>query len=81
MDRYINFLWELIVLAILLRVVLSWRRNRFNDTLGRWVFTITEPLFKVFRAMIDTTRFGFDVAPLTTLFFLWLLKRLLVFLF
>ncbi|HEX2953335.1 MAG TPA: YggT family protein [Bacillota bacterium] len=81
MDRYINIFWELIVLVILLRIVLAWRRNRFDDTLGRWVYTVTEPLLRVFRAVIDTSRFGFDVAPVTTLVFFWLLKSLLIFLF
>lgn len=81
MDRYIDFFWELIVLLILLRVVLSWRKDKFNDTLGRWIYILTEPMLRIFRTVVDTQRYGFDVSPVLALIFIWLLRDLLVFLF
>ena len=81
MDRYIDFFCKLIVLLILLRIVLSWRKDKFGDLLGRWVYLLTEPIMRVFRLAIDTRGFGFDLSPVLALVFFWLLRELLIFLF
>jgi uncharacterized protein YggT (Ycf19 family) len=76
----IDFVWRVMVLIFLLRIVLSWRRVRLHDRLGRLVALITEPILIFCRLLVDTRSYGFDISPLLALVLLWLLRNLLIWL-
>lgn len=80
-DGLINFAWRVVVLLILVRVVLSWRRNRFSDPVGRWVYFITEPLLRPCRLLVDTRKQGYDIAPVVAWILLWIIRGILKFIF
>ena len=76
----IGFVWRVMVLIFLLRIVLSWRRVRLHDRLGRLVALITEPILIFCRLLVDTRSYGFDISPLLALVLLWLHRNLLIWL-
>jgi uncharacterized protein YggT (Ycf19 family) len=80
-DGLVNFVWRVLVLLILVRVVLSWRKSPFSGPISRWIHLIVEPLLELCRSLVDTRKHGFDVAPVVALVMLWIMRYILVVLF
>lgn len=75
---FIDILGEIMILAILIRVIMSWIRPMGSKgTLSNFVFEITEPLLSFFRKIIP--RFGMlDFSPIVALFAVDIVRSLLI---
>jgi len=75
---FIDILAEIIVLAILIRVIMSWIRPMGSKgTLGTFIFEITEPLLSFFRKVIP--RIGMlDISPIVALLVIEFIRSLLL---
>ncbi|MCD6109312.1 YggT family protein [bacterium] len=75
---FIDIFGEIIILAILIRVIMSWIRPMGNKGgLGSFVFEITEPLLSFFRKIIP--RMGmFDLSPIIALFAIEIVRSFLL---
>ena len=75
--NFINILFEVLSMAILARVVLSWFRvdpyNRFVQIL----YQITEPVLGVFRRYIPSVGM-MDITPIVALLVLQLAQRIII---
>ncbi|MBA4336776.1 YggT family protein [bacterium] len=75
---FIDILAEIIILAVLVRVIMSWIRPMGSkEMLSTFIFEITEPLLSFFRKIIP--RMGmFDLSPIIALFTIELIRSLLL---
>jgi YggT family protein len=75
---FIDILGEIIILAILIRVIMSWIRPMgARGTFGTFVFEITEPLLSFFRKVVP--RIGMiDISPIVALFAIEIVRSLLL---
>ncbi len=79
----VNFLVGIFSLALLARVLLPWFRVSSNHPVMTFLTTLTEPLVRPVRKVMGggirwTGRSYLDMAPLVTVFVLWLAGTLLI---
>jgi len=74
--RLIDFLFWLLNLAILLRVLFSWINPDPYNVLVRWVYQLTEPILAPLRRVIPPIG-GLDITPMVALVLLELVHRLI----
>lgn len=75
--RLIGFVFWILNLAILLRVLLSWIRPDPRNPLVQLLYQITEPILAPLRRYIPPFG-GLDITPMVALLLLELLHRLLI---
>lgn len=75
--RLIGFVFWVLNLAILLRVLLSWIRPDPRNPLVQLLYQITEPILAPLRRYIPPFG-GLDITPMVALLLLELLHRLLI---
>ena len=75
--RLIGFVFWVLNLAILLRVLFSWIRLGPGNALVQVVYQITEPILAPLRRYIPPFA-GLDITPMVALLLLELLHRLLI---
>lgn len=75
---FIDILGEIIILAILIRVVMSWIRPMGSRAgFSTFIFEITEPILSIFRKIIP--RMGmFDISPIVALFAIEIVRSLII---
>ena len=75
---FVDILGEIIILAILIRVIMSWIRPMGSrGTLTTFVFEITEPILSFFRKV--TPRIGMiDISPILALFAIEIVRSLII---
>jgi len=74
--RLIDFLFWVLDLAILLRVLFSWINPDPYNVLVRWVYQLTEPILAPLRKVIPPMG-GLDITPMVALVLLELGHRLI----
>ena len=74
--RFIEFLCEILSIAIFLRAILSWFSPGSTNTLVVILHRATEPILAPLRRIIPRTR-GLDFSPLVAIILLQLIIRLL----
>jgi YggT family protein len=75
--RLVDFVFRVLDLAILLRVILSWfNADRYNSVV-RLIHDITEPILAPLRRFIPPFG-GLDFTPIVALFILDFVRRLIV---
>ncbi|RMF11170.1 MAG: YggT family protein [Candidatus Neomarinimicrobiota bacterium] len=80
MVTLIDFLFQLLTLALLVRVVLSWiPHNPYNEVI-LWLYRITDPLIRPFQQLIPPLNIGVDLSPLWAFFALGILRKLVIWL-
>jgi YggT family protein len=72
----IQFLFQLLTLAIIVRAVLSFFDPYFRTPLGRIVFDLTEPLIEPIRRIVPPLGV-LDLSPLVAILLIQVLKILL----
>lgn len=80
--QIVNILFGVFSVALLLRVLLPWFRVSPRSPLLRFLAVTTEPLVRPVRRILSSVRRGggmqnVDIAPLATIFFLWLAQSAL----
>jgi len=75
--RLISFVFWLLNLAILLRVLFSWINPDPDNVLVRLIYQITEPILAPLRRYISPVA-GMDITPMVAIVILELLHRILV---
>lgn len=75
---FIDILGEIIIIAILIRVVISWIRPMgTKGQLSTFLFEITEPILSIFRKIIP--RLGMiDISPIIALFTIEIVRSMLI---
>ena len=74
--NFISFLCEVLILAIVARVILSWVSPRATNRLAIILYQVTEPILSPLRRIIP--RIGMiDLTPLAAIILLQLIVRLL----
>jgi YggT family protein len=77
---FINILFDLMLFAIIARVLLSWMPSGGPSRIKMLLHDITEPILGPFRAVIP--RIGMiDISPIVAIFVLDLMRTLLLYLF
>ena len=75
----VEVIFQLYILAVLLRFLLQWTRADFNNSISQFVVRITSPVLVPMRRVIPSVR-GKDTASLVLAWLLKTLELLLVFL-
>ncbi len=75
--RIINFVFWLLDIAILARVLISWLQPDPYNPIVRAIYDITEPILAPLRRYIPPIG-GFDLTPMVALILLDLLERVLI---
>jgi len=80
--QIVNILFGVFSVALLLRVLLPWFRVSPRSPLLRFLAVTTEPLVRPVRRILSSVRQrggmqNVDIAPLATIFFLWLAQSAL----
>ena len=69
----VSWIFAVLQLAIIVRVVISWIRVRPGSWIARWSFKLTEPMLRPLRQVVPT--FGtVDITPIVAWFLLSLLE-------
>jgi YggT family protein len=68
-------------IIVIIRVLFSWIPVDQNNSVVRWIYTLTEPLLEPIRRMLPLERIGIDISPLLLLFALSLIQQMLLKLF
>lgn len=80
MITLIDFLFQILTLALLARVVLSWIPHNPYHEIIQWLYRITDPLVKPFQQLIPPLGMGIDLSPLLAFFALGILRKLIIWL-
>ncbi len=75
--RVIDFIFWLLNLAILLRVLFSWINPDPDNALVRLIYQVTDPILAPLRRYIPPVA-GLDITPIVAIVVLELLHRLLI---
>lgn len=75
--RFIGFIFWVLDLAILLRVLFSWINADPSNVLVQLVYQITEPILAPLRRLIPPIA-GLDITPIVALVLLELLERFVI---
>lgn len=75
--NFINLLFTILYIAILIRILLSWIRVNPYNPLVQLLYQITEPVLAPFRSVIPPVG-GMDFSPIVALIVLQLVQQFLV---
>jgi len=75
--NFINLLFTILYIAILIRILLSWIRVNPYNPLVQLLYQITEPVLAPFRRVIPPVG-GMDFSPIVALIVLQLVQQFLV---
>ncbi|NOZ75922.1 MAG: YggT family protein [FCB group bacterium] len=80
MIALIDFLFQILTLALLVRVVLSWIPHDPRNDIIQWLYRLTDPLIRPFQQLIPPLGMGIDLSPLLAFFALGILRKLIIWL-
>lgn len=77
MFALIDIVFQMLYLALLVRVILSWvPHDRYHPIIEK-VYQITDPMLEPFQKLVPPSRMGFDISPIFAFIALGLIRRLL----
>ena len=77
MISIINIIFELLIWALIIRIILSWiPHNRYHPVIN-FIYKITEPMLEPFRNIIYPIG-GIDISPIIAFFLLRLIQNYLI---
>lgn len=76
--NFVDILFNVLILAILARAMLSWFRIGPDNALGAILFEITEPILAPLRRFIPALGGMIDITPIIALFILQFLKGMIL---
>ncbi len=77
-QRFVEILFNVLMLAILARAILSWFKVGPSNPLILILYEITEPILAPMRRFIPPLGGMIDITPIIALFLLQFLERLIV---
>ena len=73
----IDILFQLLYLALFVRVLLSWiSHDRYHPVIQK-LYQVTDPILEPFQKLVPPGRMGFDISPIFAFIALSLIRRLL----
>ena len=75
--HFINILFEVLSLAVLIRILLSWIRIDPYNRFVQMLYQITDPILEPFRRIIPPIGM-IDISPIVALLVLQVLQRIIV---
>lgn len=72
----VNFLFQILTLAIIVRIILSFVDPRFRTPIGRIVFDLTEPIIEPIRRVVPPIGM-IDLSPMVAILLIEVLNVLL----
>lgn len=78
--RIINLVFEVLNILILLRIVISWLAPNSRNDFTNLVYSLTEPMLKLFRTLIPMGNFRIDFSPILAYFALKILRYIIFYL-
>ncbi len=73
----IDLIFQLLYLALLIRVLLSWIPHSEDHPIIHYIYRITDPMLKPFQDMIPTWKIGIDISPIFAFLALSLVKKII----
>lgn len=73
----IDLLIKLLILAIIIRVVLSWLNYNPGHEFTLWLEKITDPILRPFKQLLNPYQIGVDISPVFAILALGLIRKLL----
>ena len=77
----INELLNIYIFILIIRAVLSWVRVSPYNRMVQLIYRITEPVLEPIRRVLSPHAAGIDFSPVIAFFLIYLLKRLVFYLF
>jgi YggT family protein len=77
----INELLNIYIFIIIIRAVLSWLNVSQYNRMAYLIYRLTEPVLEPIRNLLKPYAAGIDFSPVVAFFLIYLLKRLVFFLF
>ena len=78
----IGLFFYFLEILIFVRIILSWVRPGYNSGIGRFLYTMTEPILGPVRDMLDRSPlgggYGLDFSPIFALILMRLVQTLLI---
>lgn len=74
----ITWIFGVLKIALIIRVVVSWLRLSPYRPWIRWTFTLTEPLLRPLRQVVPPLGGMIDITPIIAYFILWILEGLVL---
>lgn len=73
----IDLAFDVIIILVLARVVISWLPVQRHHPVVMWIERVTEPMLRPFRVMLKTPAGGLDLAPMILFIVVIILRGLL----
>ena len=74
----VNLIFQIINIAILVRVVLSWIPHNKMNPLINIIYKITEPILKPIQSIVPPIGGGIDITPMIAIFLIQLLRPIII---
>lgn len=74
---FIDLIIKLLILAIIVRVILSWLQYNPGYEFTRWLEKITDPVLRPFKQFLNPYQIGVDISPVFAILALGLIRKLL----
>lgn len=75
--KIVDIIFQLLNLALLIRVLLSWVPHSEDHPLVYHIHRMTDPMLKPFQNLIPTWKFGIDVSPIFAFLALAIVKKII----
>jgi YggT family protein len=75
---FVHLIFLLLQLLVFARVVISWIRVDRYHPVVRFIYKVTEPMLRPFRAVLRIGPGGIDFSPLILLLVLWIAEQLIL---
>ena len=74
----INSIFQIINIAIISRVILSWVRHNPLNPFINIVYQITDPILKPIQKQIPPLNIGIDISPIIAMFLIQFLQSIII---
>lgn len=72
----IDIIFQILYLALLIRVILSWIPHSEGHPLVHYIYRLTDPMLKPFQNLIPTWKVGIDLSPIFAFLALSIVKKI-----
>lgn len=76
LGQFVNIFFNVLWLAILARVLLSWLPNLPPNPIVQFVYDITEPILRPLRRILPPLGGMIDLSPMAAMLLLWVLQQI-----
>ena len=78
LEQFVNILFQVLWLAIMARVLVSWLPNLPRNQIVTFIFDITEPILAPLRRWIPPLGGMIDLSPMVAMLLLWVLQSIIL---